>query len=216
MEVSATLQTLSEQLPLAAGPLGLLSGDEFLPPVRAFDERLLELTGPRVGVVYCADHRAQAHSERFARRHFETLHVQPTTLDMHADAMPDVDLVYLAGGSPKDLLEHLRASVLWPQVLERWKSGIGLAGSSAGAMVLCRRLLTPREGARVPTVWAEGVGPLDGIGLAVHASSRSKEWLEEISRGAPVRVLALGDHTGIVLRRGHEPEVIGENGVWQL
>jgi hypothetical protein len=216
MSVDATLSRLLDQLPAGAGPLGLLSGDEFLPPVRTFDHRLLELTGPRVGVVYCADHRAQPRSERFARRHFEGLHADTFTVDMHDSVLPEFDLLYIAGGSPKDLLEHLQASELWPDALQRWKNGSGLAGSSAGAMVLCTRMLTPVPGARVPTMWTEGIGPLDGIGLAVHATSRAKEWLDEIARDAPVPVLALGDHTGVIMRNRVPAEIVGENGVWLL
>jgi cyanophycinase len=207
------LDSIARALPNGSGPLGLLSGDEFLKPVQAFDRKLLQLAGKRVGVIYCADHRAQPQSERFAAKHFGTLGAESFTLDMHTDRLPEFDLAYIAGGSPKDLLEHLRNSATWPLVLERWRSGKGLAGSSAGAMVLCERTLTPKPGARVPTEWTNGVGPVDAIGLAVHASTRPREWLHEVARTAPVPLLALDDRTGVIFSDGAS-ETIGPGNVW--
>src|SRR6266568_7275495 len=108
MSLDSVLRDVAARLPGGAGPIGLLSSDEFLPPVLDFDRRLLELSGPRVGVIYCADHRAQPHSERYARKHFDALGARAFTLDMHDGDFPDFDIAYIAGGSPKDLLEHLR------------------------------------------------------------------------------------------------------------
>ena len=214
MSIDDLLRATAEGLPGGAGPLGLLSSDEFLPPVEEFDRRLLELTGARVGVIYCADHRARSQSERYARRHFEVLGARALTLDMHGDTLPDYDIAYIAGGSPKDLLEHLRESARWADVEARWRDGAGLAGSSAGAMVLCTHMLTPEPGARVPTTWTEGIGPIDAFAVAVHASSRPDEWLEQVARDAPVRVVALADHAGVIVRKGHAPLVFGD--VWSL
>jgi hypothetical protein len=210
MSLDSVLREASDALPAGAGPLGLLSSDEFLPPVEAFDRRLLELTGLRVGVIYCADHRAQPHSERYARRHFEALGARAITLDVHGDALPEYDLAYIAGGSPKDLLEHLRASARWPEVLAQWRAGGGLAGSSAGAMNLCTHVLTPETGARVPTMWTQGAGVIDTFAVAVHASSRSKEWLEKVARDAPVPLVALADTAGVILRKGVAPGIFGD------
>lgn len=209
MSLDTMLQQATDELPAGAGPLGLLSSDEFLPPIDAFDRRLLELTGPRVGVIYCADHRAQSHSERYAHRHFDALGARAITLDMHDDTLSDYDIAYIAGGSPKDLLEHLRDSARWTDVLSNWRNGAGLAGSSAGAMNLCTHLLTPEPDARVPTKWTEGVGVIDAFAVAVHASSRSKEWLHGVAAKAPVSVVALADKAGLILRKTHAPEIFG-------
>ena len=210
MSLDALLQQAADALPAGAGPLGLLSSDEFLPPVDAFDHRLLDLTGTRVGVIYCADHRAQPHSERYAHRHFDALGARALTLDMHGDALPDYDIAYIAGGSPKDLLEHLRGSARWRDVVAKWRQGTGLAGSSAGAMNLCSHLLTPEPGARVPTTWTGGVGVIDVFAVAVHASSRSKEWLDRIAADAPVPVIVLADKAGVILRHGSRHEIFGD------
>jgi hypothetical protein len=216
MSLDSLLQGIADRLPVGAGPIGLLSSDEFLPPVQGFDGRLLELTGERVGLIYCADHRAQPKSERFASKHFERLGAHAFTLDMHEGEHPEYDIAYIAGGSPKDLLEHLKDNPRWADVMKRWKEGRGLAGSSAGAMVLCARALTPEPGARVPTTWTAGVGPVEGMCVAVHASSRSTKWLEEVKRTAPAPLIALDDGTGIIFRNGGAPETIGSGKVWRV
>ena len=210
MTLDELLRQAADHLPTGAGPLGLLSSDEFLPPVDAFDQRLLELTGTRVGVIYCADHRAQPHSERFAKRHFDALGARAITVDMHGDALPDFDIAYIAGGSPKDLLEHLRESERRPELLAAWREGKGLAGSSAGAMNLCTHLLTPEPGANVPTKWSEGVGVIEEFAVAVHASSRSNDWLKQVANNAPVPVVALADTAGVILQMHKAPEIFGD------
>jgi hypothetical protein len=216
MSLDSLLQGVADRLPAGAGLIGLLSSDEFLPPVLDFDQRLLELTGERVGVIYCADHHAQPKSERHATKHFERLGAHAFTLDMHEGEHPEYDLAYIAGGSPKDLLEHLRDNPRWINVMNRWKEGRGLAGSSAGAMVLCARTLTPEPGARVPTTWTAGVGPVEGMCVAVHASSRSAKWLEEVKRTSPAPLIALDDGTGIIFRKGERFESIGRGKVWRV
>ena len=203
-------------MPAGSGPIGLLSSGEFLPPVQEFDRRLLELSGERVGVIYCADHRAQPKSERYATKHFERLGAHAFTLDMHEGEHHEYDLAYIAGGSPKDLLEHLKNNPRWANVMKMWREGKALVGSSAGAMVLCARTLTPEPGARVPTTWTAGVGPVEGMCVAVHASSRSSKWLEEVKRTAPAPLIALDDETGIILRSSERPETIGPGKVWRV
>ena len=214
MALDEVLREATGHLPAGSGPLGLLSGDEFLDGATAFDRRLLDVAGKNVGVIYCADHRAQTHSERFAAKHFEKLGARAFTLDMHGDDLPPFDVAYIAGGSPNTLLEHLRASTIFDAVLQRWRDGAGLAGSSAGAMVLCTHTLVPEEGARVPTTWTGGVGPVEDFAVAVHASSRPRAWLEEIARTAPAPLVALGDSTGVILRNGYGFETHGPGDVW--
>jgi hypothetical protein len=129
---------------------------------------------------------------------------------------PDYDVLFLGGGDPTNLLAGLAGTTLWKEAIERWRSGRALAGSSAGAMVLCDDCLVPRPGADVPTVWSRGLGPLGGFALAVHASSRGKDWLEDVSRATPCPVVALDDAAGIVLRPGAPPRAAGRGGIRRI
>lgn len=209
------LSVLCEGFPSGHGPLGLLSSDEFLPGVEDFDRALLDLTGSNVAVILCADHRAAPQSARFAREHFDRLGARATVLDLHSAAPPmDFHLCYIAGGSPSALLTCLHSLPATDEVLQRWREGAGLAGSSAGAMALSVYCLTPEAGATVPTKWSAGIGPIETAALAVHASSRSREWLHKVARAAPVPLLALDDKTGVILRETGISSVTGPGDAW--
>lgn len=215
MTARPDLARLADGFPDGCGTLGLLSGDEFLPEVTAFDRALLAATGPRVGLVLCADHRSAPKSGSLARDHFASLGAEVVDLDViHGDDHPEVDLLYLAGGSPAELLDCLRGNEAWTGVMRSWTKGAGLCGASAGAMALCEHTLIPRPGDRVPTVWSRGLGPVRYAALAVHASSRPRAWLEAVAAAAPVALLALDDYTGVVLDPSTEPSVIGPGDAW--
>lgn len=209
-----------DQIPARAGAIGLFSSDEFLPGALEFDRALLAATGPEVAVLFCADHRNGDLNARHAARHFAKLGARPTPFPVQhhparADKpLPSFDLLYLPGGSPAELLECLRGTNVWRDVEKRWRAGMGLAGSSAGAMALSSHCMVPRPGDDKPTTWGTGLGPLQGVGLAVHATSRSERWLTDIAAGAPVPVLAIDDATGVLLCAGMLPQVIGSGRAW--
>src|SRR5918996_107401 len=69
-------------------------------------------------------------------------------------AVRDARFVYLADGSPMHLRSVLMHSPLWDALVAAWQGGAVLAGSGAGAMVLCDPAVDPRGGAFTP-----GPGP---------------------------------------------------------
>jgi cyanophycinase len=52
-------------------------------------------------------------------------------------------LIYMAGGDPGYLVRSLKGSLAWRVMLDTWNDGAVLAGSSAGAMVLCEAMWNP-------------------------------------------------------------------------
>ncbi|MGD8333266.1 MAG: Type 1 glutamine amidotransferase-like domain-containing protein, partial [Desulfobacterales bacterium] len=46
-------------------------------------------------------------------------------------------IIYLLGGFPRHLADSLSGSDSWQAILKAYKSGAVIAGSSAGAMILC-------------------------------------------------------------------------------
>lgn len=218
--MSGELDTVIDAIPPDHGAVGLLSSDEFLPVAEPFDRAVLAATGPRVALVLAADPRGAPHSARLALAHYRKLGADPVVLDVlkrdeaRADALPDYDVLFLAGGDPGKLLACLRETPLWEEALRRWRDGAALAGSSAGAMALCRHSLEPRPGDRMPTHWTEGLGPIERVALAVHAQNRPKEWLEAVAAGAPVPIVALDDGVGLVLRPDSPVTVAGEGNAW--
>jgi cyanophycinase len=198
----------------------LLSGDEFLAGVVEFDRALIETTGPRIALLLAADPRAAPNSARLGQTHYRELGAEPIVVEalqrdeMRAEALPDYDVLFIAGGDPRRLLENVSDTPLWKEALRRWRAGAGLAGSSAGAMALCEFCLAPNPGDREPRHWRDGLGPIGGAGLAVHATSRSERWLREISVTAPCPLVALDDKTGVIITAGEDPAVYGPGRVW--
>ena len=81
-------------------------------------------------------------------------------------------------------------------------------------MALCTPSLVPQPGDRRPTRWTKGLGPIERFGLAVHAKSAPKPWLDSITIEAPVPVVALDDGVGLVMRPDTPVEVAGEGKAW--
>lgn len=78
--------------------------------------------------------------------------------------------VYLSGGSPMHLRSVLKDTPLWDALLESWSEGMVLAGSSAGAMVLCDPMVDPRGGA-----FTLGLGLLSGMTVIPHHDTWSPD-----------------------------------------
>jgi len=217
--MSSELAGVFDPIPAGHGVVGLLSSDEFKRVVEPFDRALLDATGPRIGLVLAADARAAPHSARLGLAHYRRLGAEPSVVDvLHrsdatTDALPDLDVLFLAGGSPASLLEALRDTPFWTEALRRWNEGMALAGSSAGAMALCRHSLVPQPGDRRPTQWTTGLGPIEQVALAVHAATATAAWLKHVKETAPATAVALDDGVGVLLRAGEPPVVAGDGNV---
>ncbi len=119
----------------------------------AADRALLALLGPRAWVVIlptAADRRPDLAGATGVA-HFRSLGADAEAVlitdraTAHDDALVNqlaaADLVYMAGGNPRHLLESLRDTPAWETLRRRWREGMALGGSSAGAMVLCQAML---------------------------------------------------------------------------
>ncbi len=78
--------------------------------------------------------------------------------------------VYLGGGSPMHLRSVLKASPVWEALLDAWRRGAVVAGSSAGAMVLTDPMVDPRGGAL--TV---GLGMVEELAVIPHFGDENAE-----------------------------------------
>jgi putative intracellular protease/amidase len=220
--MSQALGDVFDEIPAGCGPVGLLSSDEFLPVADAFDRALLSVTGKRIALIFAADPRGASNSARLATGYYRRLDAEPVVVDVlirddaRTDALPDYDVLFLAGGSPAALLATLRDTPLWAEALRRWRTGVALAGSSAGAMALCLNSLVPEPGDRRPSRWATGLGPIERVALAVHAKTAPAEWLRHVGETAPVPVVALDEGVGVVLTANAAPVLAGDGSAWVL
>lgn len=185
------------------GPLALVGGAEFGPGNEDQDRLLVTAAAGRPAYVVCA--AVRAHPEQAAAtaaRWFGGLGVAMTELRVRSRsdaARPDTveaarqaGLVYLAGGDPGRIVRLLAGTAVWAAVLEAWRAGAGLAGSSAGAMALCRWTL-------VRDHWPdhETRRPIDALGL-VPDSAALPHFNTFGARWIPSAQAALGPHTALV------------------
>lgn len=220
--MSEDLARLVDEIPAGRGPVGLLSSDEFRRVAEPFDRALLGVAGRTIALIFAADPRGARHSAALGCAYYERLGASPVVVDVYtrdqatADALPSYDVLFLAGGNPSALLSCLRGTPLWDEALRRWRDGSALAGSSAGAMALCRHALEPEPGASRPTNWSEGLGPIERISLAVHAGSAPKEWLAYVAATAPVPAVALDEGVGLLMQAGTPVQMLGQGRAWVL
>jgi cyanophycinase len=121
----------------------------------------------------------------------------------NVDAVRQARFVYLAGGSPMHLRSVLMHSPLWDALLEAWKDGATVAGSSAGASVLCDPMVDPRGGA-----YTLGLGLLTQLAVIPHADGWSEDKWHRTLQLAPagLPVVGIDERTAIVR---------GPDGTWQ-
>ncbi len=153
------------------GLLLLQGGAEFGPGCREMDAAVLSLAppGPVVVVLGAAapgrDHAAAAGRAETYYRHWQRpVRVTPhPQVDPHAaaDAVAEAAVIVLPGGSPARLLGSLLGAdgLLADAVGDRLAAGAAISGASAGAMVLCERVVLPDRGGEV----TDGLGLLPGL-----------------------------------------------------
>jgi dipeptidase E len=114
------------------------------------------------------------------------------------------DIIYVGGGSMRNLLAIWQAHGLDRLLLEAWRRGTVLAGLSAGAMCWFEGGVTCSSGRPGPI---EGLGLLEGS-LTVHADGepeRLPAWLAGVRDGMLPGGWALDDGVGLLFR-GRRPE----------
>jgi cyanophycinase len=118
--------------------------------------------------------------------------------------------VYLAGGSVLHLRSVLKASAVWDALVEAWRDGTVVAGSSAGAMVLGDAMVDPRGGALTL-----GLGLLPQLAVLPHAASWSEEKTHRTVRLASggLRIAAIDERTALLRGGDGRWRVVGEGKV---
>jgi dipeptidase E len=109
------------------------------------------------------------------------------------------DIVYVGGGSMRNLLAIWHAHGLDELLIEAWRRGTVLAGLSAGAMCWFQGGVTRSSGPPEPI---SGLGLLDGS-LTVHADGEPERlpvWLASVRDGALPGGWAVDDGVGLLFR----------------
>ena len=93
-------------------------------------------------------------------------------------------LIYLLGGFTGYLGQTLMGSASWKAMLDAYENGAVIAGSSAGAMVLCQYYFDPSTN-RV----AEGLGLVPNTCVLPHHNTFGKRWVAQLTKLLPDAVL---------------------------
>src|SRR5579863_6652187 len=188
------------------GPLALVGGDE-LHQRSEFDAELLAESGGTDVLVLptAAAYEHPGKAVEFASAWFASLGGTVRGLMVlgradaedpaNADVVRSARFVYLGGGSPMHLRSVLKASAVWEALLETWRSGAVVAGSSAGAMVLTDPMVDPRGGAL--TV---GLGMVEQLAVIPHFGHENAEKVHRsIALAAPgIAVVGIPERTALV------------------
>ncbi|MGA7195228.1 MAG: Type 1 glutamine amidotransferase-like domain-containing protein [Anaerolineales bacterium] len=185
----------------------LEGGAEFGGRMSEPDLRAIELAGGfQASIAILPTAAAPDHNHlragRNGQRWFESLgasrvDVVPVTDKQSADN-PDfvtrvatAKLIYLLGGFPRYLCETLRDSQVWQAALQ---SGSLIAGSSAGAMVLCEHYYDPNEDKLL-----HGLNLLENICILPHHNRFGKSWSSKLGSLIPqATLLGIDEQTGII------------------
>ncbi|HVB25267.1 MAG TPA: Type 1 glutamine amidotransferase-like domain-containing protein [Ktedonobacteraceae bacterium] len=103
-------------------------------------------------------------------------------------------LIYMLGGFTGYLGETLKGSESERAMLDAYESGAVIAGSSAGAMVMCQYYFNPERGQVV-----EGLNFVSNTCVLPHHNTFGKRWASQLTRLLPNAVLlGIDEQTGML------------------
>ena len=121
-----------------------------------------------------------------------------------AEALRKAKLIYMLGGFTHYLGQTLLGSKAWEAALEAYQNGAVIAGSSAGAMVMCEHYYDPGRG-KVE----RGLNLVSNACVLPHHNTFGKNWVGKLKALLPgVVLLGIDEYTGMVLENG-EWKVLG-------
>jgi cyanophycinase len=103
-------------------------------------------------------------------------------------------LIYLLGGFPRHLGETLADSSCWRAALDAYKQGAVIAGSSAGAMVLCEHYYDPDEKKLL-----RGLNLIPKACVLPHHNNFGKSWAKQLIPLLPnATLIGIDEQTGTI------------------
>ncbi|MFN8401159.1 MAG: Type 1 glutamine amidotransferase-like domain-containing protein [Anaerolineales bacterium] len=119
-------------------------------------------------------------------------------------------IIYMLGGFTHYLAETLKESICWSAALEAYQNGAIIAGSSAGAMVMCEYYFDPSS-----RKVERGLNLVSNALVLPHHNTFGKGWAGELRKMLPdVTLLGIDERTGMLSTDGDaEWQVHGDGGV---
>lgn len=111
-----------------------------------------------------------------------------------AATLRNAKLIYMLGGFTGYLGETLKESVSWQAAVSAYEQGAVIAGSSAGAMVMCQYYYDPGKSKVV-----EGLGLVPNACVLPHHNTFGKGWASRLSTLLPdATLLGVDEGTGMI------------------
>ena len=121
-----------------------------------------------------------------------------------ADVFRFAKLIYLLGGFTHYLGQTLKGSLVWQAVLEAFQNGAVIAGSSAGAMVMCEFYFDPSSGKVV-----QGLNLVRNSLVLPHHNTFGKNWAPKLVKQiSNVTLLGIDERVGMLND--------GSDGAWNV
>lgn len=125
--------------------------------------------------------------------------------DSLAASIRNSRLIYLLGGFPRYLGETLANSICWQAALSAYADGAVIAGSSAGAMVLCEHYYDPYEKKLL-----NGLSLIPNACVLPHHNNFGKAWAKHLAETLPNSTLiGIDEQTGMLRDEKGEWQVYG-------
>ena len=110
-----------------------------------------------------------------------------------ARSLQEAKLIYMLGGFTGYLGETLKGSAAWQAALEAYATGAVVAGSSAGAMVMCEFYYDPSRGQVV-----EGLNLVPNSIVLPHHNTFGKSWASRLLEISQVTLIGIDEGTGML------------------
>jgi cyanophycinase len=210
------------------GPLALVGGDELNPGNEPQDRVLVEAAddGPAFVLATAAGRQRPETAVANAVRWFGTLGLEirelPATTRTQAKNRANVEAArggrffYLVGGDPGLVPKTLSDTPLWDAIVEAWRDGAALAGSSAGAMAFGEwTLIKERMPGDDRRRYAPALGLVPNLAVLPHFETFGHRWVDSALASAPTDdaiLLGIDERTAAVWRSGGWT-ALGDGGV---
>jgi cyanophycinase len=199
----------------AAGPLALVGGGEWTTGC-TFDSELLTaaaasevLVLPTGSAYEYPDQLVQQAASWFTGlggsvRGLPVLTRRDAYLPELVEAVRSARFIYLAGSSPMHLRSVLKDTPVFDAMVSAWLSGAALAGTAAGADVLCDPMVDTRGGA-----FTVGLGVVQGVAVIPRFEQWSPDKVHRTVTLAPSDLFVAGIDSSTALLRSAD-------GTWRV
>ncbi len=204
------------------GPLVIVGGGE-VPEVA--QQRFVDLAGGAKGHIAvlpqasAREDRGDGSLEMFRKRGVESVFKVDLEDQIRArNELSTASGIWLSGGDQSKLMEALRAAEMTELVQARHRAGVPIGGTSAGAAVMSRKMITdtPKVAVLLPgnTPLGEGLGLAPQLIVDQHfiARGRLPRLLGAVLDHADLLGVGIDEETAIVVR-GSKFEVLGRGSV---